>query len=237
MILRSAALSDIGKVRDSNQDRFVCDDLLGLYGVADGIGGLPGGAEAAQSSLDTVRQLVQQADSSRHLADITIAANTAVLKLGHTLSPRHGIGTTLTWGLFRQRRLYLSHVGDTRCYALRHGLAVCLTRDHSWENELKAMNDSKSVSYGTQNPHALTRCIGQAGPFEADHFTRNVVAGDRYLFCSDGVCRGMPEDELIEILREGSDPQRMVEGLVAAANQHGGGDNSTAVAICVDALD
>ena len=92
MHLRSAALTDIGRIRRANEDRLLRDETLNLYGVADGVGGLPGGAEAAQCAIDIVHHAVQTANGEPDLERVTLEANTAVSQLGFRLSPHFGIG-------------------------------------------------------------------------------------------------------------------------------------------------
>src|SRR5882724_6310125 len=98
-LLRAAALTDIGRVRRQNEDRFLFDEAGGLFGVADGVGGLPGGAEAAQESLDDVTKALKALPPSEepNLTTIVQHANQSVLDLGRRISPAMGIGTTLTF--------------------------------------------------------------------------------------------------------------------------------------------
>jgi len=116
MQLRSAAFTDIGRIRRQNEDRLMCDETLGLFGVADGVGGLPGGAEAAQCAVDHVIKLLRESTNPPDLELITLETNHAVAQLGFKLSPHFGIGATLTYGIFREGKVRLSHVGDSRCY-------------------------------------------------------------------------------------------------------------------------
>ncbi len=237
MHLRSAALSDIGRIRRINEDRVLRDEALHLYGVADGVGGLPGGAEAAQCAVEMVHHGVQKAVGEPDLTQITLEANEAVSQLGFRFSPHFGIGTTLTWGLFRRGHLNLAHVGDSRCYAYRRGEVECLTMDHSVENEAKARRAKGELIWvNEQHRNALTRCVGQSTPLEVDTLQRPLEAGDRYLFCSDGVTRMIRENELVDHLGRMVDPHLIIRELVDTANLRGGLDNSTAVLIFVDSM-
>jgi serine/threonine protein phosphatase PrpC len=237
MLLRSAALTDIGKVRRANEDRLLRDETLNLFGVADGVGGLPGGAEAAQCAVDIVHHAVQMANGEPNLSEITLEANYAVSQLGFRLSPHFGIGTTLTYGLFRRGELQLAHVGDSRCYALRNGELEMLTLDHSVENEAKARRARGELIWvNEQHRNALTRCIGQTTPLDVDLLTRPLAAGDRYLFCSDGVTRLVRDEELAEQLRRDVAPNVVLREIVDLANLRGGLDNSSAVLVVVDSV-
>jgi protein phosphatase len=235
MQLRSAARTDIGKVRSRNEDRLLCDDRLRLYGVADGIGGLPGGADAAQLAIELVQTGIRNLRKPGQLADIVREINTAVAALGRRVSPRQGIGTTLIFGVFRDRRLDLAHVGDSRCYCLRDGRLACLTTDHSVENEARAKaSQGLPCWYNPAQRHALTRCIGQAASLEVDTLRHGLRDGDRYLFCSDGITRLIDEAELAPRLAAAAAPAEITRDLVTLASHRGGLDNATAVLVCVD---
>ena len=136
--LRVAFFTDIGKVRKENEDRYLCEESMRLFGVADGVGGLPGGAEAAQEAVEMVTALVFSAKSGPlDLRSIVTAANDSVSSLGMRLSPGLGIGSTLTFACVRDSQLKLAHVGDSRAFAWRAGNLTCLTEDHSVENEAR----------------------------------------------------------------------------------------------------
>src|SRR5262249_1428756 len=113
--IRSAALSDVGHLRSQNEDRYVQDDVAAVYGIADGVGGLPGGEQAAQMAVDEVLRGARQiaADGQPDLESIVQWVNRAVGELGAEVSPNQGIGTTLTFAVVRGNNLHLAHVGDS----------------------------------------------------------------------------------------------------------------------------
>ncbi len=233
MKLRFAALTDIGKVRPENEDRFLCNEKLGLFGVADGIGGLPGGAEAAACTVDFITAGIKEGVAN--LTTLTQAANEAVLELGQRLNPAFGIGSTLTYGLFNDGRLALAHVGDSRCYAVKKGRILQLTEDHSLENEarhLRAMGQNVRVSESNRN--TLTRCIGQPGLPKVDVQEYPLTPGDRYFFATDGMTRMIPEPALAEILLRDGTPDELLRTIIALALERGGYDNATGVLVFVD---
>lgn len=235
MQLRSAALTDIGRIRRENEDRFLCDEPLDLFGIADGVGGLPGGAEAAQCAVDLVKKLVSTSSAVPDLELITLETNHAVSQLGFRMSPHFGIGSTLTFGIFRDGKLRLAHVGDSRCYLLRGNDLECLTLDHSVENEARARRARGELIWvNEQHRNALTRCIGQSTPLEVDVTVRTVMPKDRYLFCSDGVTRTIREEELAEILSHDDEPINILQEIIDLANVRGGLDNATGVLIFID---
>src|ERR1051325_12182352 len=116
--LRAAALSDIGRVRRENEDRFLLDEDAKLFGVADGVGGLPGGGEAAQMAVEEIASVLHTgpANGDHDLIAAVQQANQQVAALGQKISPAMGIGTTLTIGCLLQNTLTIAHVGDSRCY-------------------------------------------------------------------------------------------------------------------------
>ena len=236
-LLRAAALTDIGRVRRNNEDRYFCDDTAGLYGIADGVGGLPGGAEAAQHTVDEISGAIHALPPDREpdLTAIVQHTNESVAALGQKISPAMGIGTTLTFGCVRDGAFKLAHVGDSRAYLLRKGEFIRLTEDHSVENEARLRRaKGEVVYYHEANRNALTRCIGQPTPPEVDLITRPLVAGDRYLFCTDGVTRMIPDSELGELTAQADTPDEALRAIVSLAVRRGGPDNATGVLVFVD---
>lgn len=236
-LLRAAALTDIGRVRRNNEDRYLFDEAAQLFGIADGVGGLPGGAEAAQHTVDEISGAFHAVPPNANvdLTAIVQHANESVAALGHKISPAMGIGTTLTFGCVRDGIFKLAHVGDSRAYLLRGRDFFRLTEDHSVENEARMRRArGEVVYYHEANRNALTRCIGQPTPPEVDLISRPLVAGDRYLFCTDGVTRMVQDQELAEFLSANSTPAEILQTIVSMAVRRGGPDNATGVLVFVD---
>lgn len=237
--IRAAALTDIGRVRRENEDRFLLDEKALVFGVADGVGGLPGGAEAAQLAVEEISVAFHNAPSDRP-PDIEAAvqqANRMVAALGQEISPSMGIGTTLTIGCIRGGHLTIAHVGDSRCYGTHAREFARLTEDHSVENEARLRRArGEVVYYHEANRNALTRCIGQPTAPEVDLITREIAPGDRYLFCTDGVTRMLPDPEIGQLLLRFDDPHLLLKEIVGLAVRRGGPDNATGVAVFVDAV-
>lgn len=236
-LLRSAALTDIGRVRRKNEDRFLHDPAQMLFGVADGVGGLPGGAEAAKRTIEEISAGIEGAPprAALNLEQIVQRASHRVHALGAEISPVMGIGSTLTFGVVRHHQLHLAHVGDSRGYAWRAGEIVQLTEDHSVENEARMRRArGEIVYYNESNRQALTRCMGQPGSPEVDLIDRPLLAGDRYLFCTDGVSRMIREPELGELLAAPLEPDPLLRQIIDLAIRRGGPDNATGVLVFVD---
>lgn len=234
MKLRSAALSDIGKLRSENQDRCIREESLGLFGVADGVSGLPAGADAAQAAKDALvgafRRLNPETEPD--LAEIVRQVSRAVTERGLDVSPLLGIATTLVFGWASPGRLRLAHVGDSRCYALQGGKFGCLTEDHSVENE--ARRQRQPLPYAGVNRGALVRCVGQLPLPVADLIDRQLRAGDRFLFCTDGVTRVITEAELRSLVTSAAEPGPALQQLIALVLKRGAPDNASAVLLLVD---
>ncbi|MDF9832803.1 serine/threonine protein phosphatase PrpC [Ereboglobus sp. PH5-5] len=237
MQIRSAAATDIGKVRRANEDRFVCDDALHLYGVADGIGGLPGGAEAAQIAVTTLRKEITAMPDGAipDLVPATRRINQAVCSLAAKISPI-GMGTTLTYAVLRENQFCLAHVGDSRCYRIRDGKLTPLTMDHTVENDARRRAAAGYAGYNEAQRKSLTRCIGQQGYPEVDTLQLPLQANDRYFFCSDGIDKAINELELAVMLTKDDAPADILARLIDTANERGGRDNATCVLVQVDAL-
>jgi serine/threonine protein phosphatase PrpC len=237
--IRAAALTDIGRIRRENEDRFICEVDSLLFGVADGVGGLPGGAEAAELAVHEVASGFHATVNANEpdLAHIVQSTNTAVASLGLKLSPGMGIGTTLTIGYIRGNAMKLAHVGDSRCYLGGQGEFLRLTEDHSVENEARLRRArGEVVFYHEANRNALTRCIGQPTRVDIDLISRPLTVGDRYLFCTDGVTRMVPDRDLAMFVMKHPAPEDGLREIISAAVTRGGPDNATGVMIYVDAV-
>lgn len=233
--LRAAALTDIGRVRQRNEDRYLLDLDTRVFGIADGVGGLPGGADAAQRAVDEVAAALREAGPTPDYTAIVHQVNQSVHTLGIKLSPSMGIGSTLTFGQIRDNLMHLVHVGDSRCYGYRQGRIQLLTEDHSVENEAKARRArGETVYYHEANRNALTRCIGQPTPPLVDLIERTLEVGDRYLFCTDGVTRLVRDAELTDMIDRDASPEDVLEEIISLAVRRGGPDNATGVIVFID---
>jgi serine/threonine protein phosphatase PrpC len=234
MKFRSAALSDIGRVRRQNEDRYLRDEALHAYGVADGVGGLPGGADAARTTIEAIQEALSRQPPKRavELVPIVQAVNDSVSALGEDISPGVGIGTTLTFGVIKGEKLLLAHVGDSRCYRVRGKRIEMLTEDHSVENEARHRRArGESAEFSERFRHALTRCIGQPVKPEVDVKEFPLTAGDVFLFASDGVTRVIDDRELAVIVGGTRPLEERLTDLITRVNERGGPDNATAVLV------
>ena len=237
MNLRSFALTDIGRVRPENEDSFLCHDAHRLYAVADGIGGLPSGAQASQLTIAVLEKLFKELPAGQKIdyAKVLTEINRQVFALGRVLSPQYGIGSTLTFAHLTGVKLHIGHVGDSSALRLRSNLLEQLTNDHTVESEMRdRVARGEPMSMLMENRNALTRCIGQPPPLEGECLTHTVLPHDKYLLATDGITRFVTRAEIRDILEQAGEPAEAAPRLIALANQRGGLDNATAVLLFFD---
>jgi protein phosphatase len=228
MMIKVGATSDIGQVREGNEDSFLVLDPL--YAVADGMGGHRGGEVASNLALQTIERMFSAQEGT--LTEQVEQANRAVFERSQSDREVAGMGTTLTAALVQGAQVRLAHVGDSRAYLYRDGELQLLTEDHTLVHKM-LMEGEISESEAETHPHRsiLTRALGVDGNVQVDEGVVEMRNGDRLLLCTDGLT-GMASDEQIKaVLEESKDPQEAVDRLVRAANRAGGIDNITAVVI------
>jgi len=227
----AAAITDLGLLRRQNEDRFLCDAGLALFGVADGVGGLPAGARAARAAVSTATATFALADikTAPDWRPIVEAVNAAVVTTGKSVGGRLGIASTLTLGTVVDDQLLIAHIGDSRCLLIRGGQARCLTTDHSAENEAK-LNPAKPAPPERWRL-ALARCLGQSGGLNPDFLTESLKPDDRVLFVTDGITRVISEAEIVDVLVGEAPIHERLAGLIELAYARGAPDNATAVLV------
>lgn len=234
MQLDSHGISDIGLARRRNEDSFLVDRNRAAFAVADGLGGLPNGALASSTAItmlaDALAGGVRPKDLERLFKDI----NLEVYNLGQHLNPDTGIGTTLTVGVVDRDALEIFHVGDTAIYRFQRETWGQLTVDHTMEQEIRSRPDyNPQIPIPRRHSHVLTRCLGQIEDLPVDTVSVPLVSGDRILFCSDGVTLAITPDEIHQRIFQATSPDRAVRDLIDLANERGGLDNATAIALFV----
>ncbi len=226
MKVTAAAASDIGLVREGNEDSYLT--LAPLFAVADGMGGHRGGEVASQLAVETLERTFQAGQGE--LTDQVQEANRVVFERSVTDRQVAGMGTTLTVALVEGDRIRLAHVGDSRAYLLRDGELRLLTQDHTLVHQMVLEGEISEQEAQTHPQRSvLTRALGVDVLVEIDDETVAVRPGDRLLLCTDGLTSMVSEEEIGEILREVPDTREAAERLVRAANDGGGADNTTVV--------
>ena len=235
--LRFAARSDVGLLRDLNEDSMYAGPRL--LAIADGMGGHAAGEVASRVAIQSVAPLDDDDPGADLIGGLRNAAETASGYLHDMVnadSALEGMGTTLTALLFAGQRLGLLHIGDSRCYLLRDGQLSQVTHDHTFVQHLV---DEGRITPEEASTHPqrsmITRSLTGRGELEMDLSIREVRVGDRYLVCSDGLSGPVSEQTLAETLTNAGDPVAACEQLVELALRAGGPDNvSVIVADVVD---
>jgi protein phosphatase len=228
MNIRVGVATDIGQVREGNEDAYLV--VAPLYAVADGMGGHRGGEVASSLALETVQQLFERQEGT--LADQVARANRAVYDRSQSDRSVSGMGTTLTAALVDGNEVHLVHVGDSRAYLLRDARLTQLTEDHTLVHRMVVEGEITADEAET-HPHRsiLTRALGVDESVQVDEGDVQVETGDRLLLCTDGLTGMVPAEQIQEIMLDASDPQEVVDRLVRVANSAGGIDNITAVVL------
>ena len=255
MELSFAAATDVGRQRNHNEDNFLIDKKLRLFMVADGMGGHAAGEIASSIAVHEIRdavnnnrdlidryrvehQGVQSYEILQVLEHAIQAACGAVHQRAQDEPDKRGMGTTATVlliaGAGDHLRGFIAHVGDSRVYLARQNQCHILTEDHSLMNELvrrgKLNREQIESSPYKQYKNAVTRAVGVYGSVEVDTFDFDILPGDRFLLCSDGMYAYVDENELPRQLADG-DVKVVPQKLVDLANVGGGHDNITAVVV------
>lgn len=249
LVIRAAGGTDIGCVRQRNEDAFFIDAANGIFIVADGLGGHGGGDKAAQMATtllpDIVRRRMAILPEPLSSNDPTIAPMLAdsLHELGHRIREAGGsrleykdMGATIVLALLTAHHAHIAHMGDSRAYLLRDNGLRQLTDDHSIVG-LLVRNGEITPREAENHPAKgrLSRFAGMEADVPAATRTIEMQPGDRLLLCTDGLWGMLTDSELKAILAEGNDPEVTCRSLLAAGNQAGGEDNLTGV-VC-DLLD
>ncbi|MGE5225555.1 MAG: Stp1/IreP family PP2C-type Ser/Thr phosphatase [Planctomycetaceae bacterium] len=228
MRIEAGVATDIGRVRDGNEDSYLVEPPL--YAVADGMGGHRGGEVASQLALETLEERFAAQEGS--LADQVRAANRAVFERSASDRKVTGMGTTLTAALVAGGSAHLAHVGDSRAYLLRAGSLRRLTEDHTLVTRMvKAGEITEAEAAVHPHRNVLTRVLGTEPDLDLDEQDVGLLEGDRLLLCSDGLTVMVTEDQIQAILETTPSAQEAADRLVRAANRAGGIDNITVVVL------
>ncbi|MDO3705452.1 protein phosphatase 2C domain-containing protein [Micromonospora sp. C28SCA-DRY-2] len=236
LTLRYAAHSDRGLIRDGNQDSVYAGPRL--LAVADGMGGMAAGDVASNIVIGAMAPLDEDVPGDALVDALRSAVGTANQQLRDTVDANpqlEGMGTTLTATLFSGSKLGMVHIGDSRAYLLRNGEFAQITKDDTY---VQMLVDEGRISAEEASSHPqrslLTRAL-DGRDIDPEYSVRQVLPGDRYLICSDGLSGVVSADTIADTMREYADPQQCVERLVQLALRGGGPDNITV--IIADATD
>jgi serine/threonine protein phosphatase PrpC len=250
----AAGLSDVGLQREHNEDSFIVLNDFDLYVVADGMGGHRAGDVASRIATETIGEFFKSTanddvtwpfhfdtnlseEENRLLTGIRVA-NRQIFERSSRSRECQGMGTTVVGAMFslRKQRMYIGHVGDSRCYRVRHGKIQQLTRDHSLVNDyLVAMPDLTDEQRSELPKNVITRALGMQDQVIVDLQHDDPQAGDVYVICSDGLSGMLTDEEIERIVTTSPDIRSACRKLIEKANDQGGEDNITAVLIKIEA--
>jgi protein phosphatase len=249
MRIRYAAKTDPGLKRNHNEDYFSLIEDEQLFLVADGMGGHACGEVASKMAADVVREFFNRSkddDSTwpfkmdrqlsylenRLVVGIKLA-NQRIFEAASRDARLKGMGTTVVISQIAGDRLYIAHVGDSRCYRIRGEGVSQLTRDHSLLEDYKDARPDMSDEEQRKFPHknVITRALGMRETVQVDVAADDIQDGDIFVLCSDGLSGMLDNKKLVETVKKSDDLEHAVTGLVDAANQAGGTDNITVLAL------
>ena len=243
--MKLAGKTDVGRVRQDNQDDYRAGELPGDAAwllVCDGMGGARGGREASQSACDVIEHCFQEQYASKclpgeeepFLKKTLLSANRFVFQKALREESLAGMGTTAVCALVRSGKVFLCHAGDSRAYLYRDGQLAQLTHDHSYVQELVDCG-TITVEEAEHHPqkNIITRALGVDYRLEPEFATAQLHSGDILLLCSDGLTNAVPKEQLEQLLRTGKFYD-LPDLLIRTANENGGPDNITALLLCVE---
>jgi serine/threonine protein phosphatase PrpC len=244
---RFAGLTDVGKVRSGNEDNLLLQPAIGLFAVADGMGGHAAGEVASRMAIETLDDSIGQngleglipESAGERLVEAFQQGNRKICDSVQTRDEWRGMGTTIVALMTVGDQAVIGHVGDSRAYLLRGGELQRLTNDHSWVSEqvrLGLMTDDEAHKHPLRN--IVTRAMGNRIDLQVELTRHAIEEGDLFLLCSDGLNSMLGDDHIQELLRANqSDPEAACRALVDAANQKGGEDNVTVIVVAAEGDD
>jgi serine/threonine protein phosphatase PrpC len=248
----AVARTDVGRKRDGNEDSFCVAPDLGLFVVADGMGGHAAGEVASRLAVHTILEWMAKSLSGEDVemvrppaarcsreANFLLSsirqANRIIFEAAQSRREYAGMGTTVVSVLAVDDHVVLAHVGDSRIYRIRDDRIVQLSRDHSLvQQQVERGIISPQEAHGSQYRHLITRALGLKESLEVELEEQPARPGDVLLLCSDGLSDLVEDEEMLAILREhGDELEKACQALVDRANYKGGDDNITALLIQV----
>lgn len=252
MELQAFGKTDVGRKRKHNEDDFLVDSELGLFVVADGMGGHAAGEVASAKAVEVIKDFVRSkratldayaADPNNFdlrdqcqdiVAHAIQKASSEIFEMAQQSDEKRGMGTTTVMVLRAGPKAIVGHVGDSRVYLLRNGDSHQLTEDHTLVNaQLKQGLLTKEEAENVTFQNVITRSVGYQKSVQVDTLLTDLLPGDRFLLCSDGLSGYIKDDEWEKFLA-GASPGDLPDKLIQLANHRGGKDNITAIILEVE---
>lgn len=237
-LLEVALASDVGRLRQNNEDAVAENRALGLILLADGMGGYNAGEIASSMAISEILNALQTAPSApplstaQRLEQAILGAHDKIYALSQTDPACAGMGTTLVAAVFEGEQVCVAHVGDSRLYRLRDGELSCLTRDHSLLEEMIARGQlSRDDAHEFVKKNVVTRALGVEAGTEVEINEWSTAVGDIYLACSDGLNDMISDEAIARRLQQGRQGlmQDLAQALINDALAAGGRDNVSVV--------
>jgi protein phosphatase len=237
--------TDVGRRREGNEDALLVLPKLGVFAVADGVGGQNSGEIASRKAMGGVEEFLEAnplggAEGLEgkyrdnwlrgYFSRCFQKVNAEIMALAASEPDYASMATTAVLCYFEPETLYVVNVGDSRAYILREGVLTQLTEDHTYVNDLiRAGTLTRGEARIHPKKNIITRAIGSAKSIEPDFFRFDLHPGDRVLLSTDGLHGEVSDDEIARILALDEAPNELCRLLVKAANEKGGNDNITVV--------
>lgn len=232
-MLEAFGASDPGCVRSNNEDYFLVVPAIGLYLVADGMGGAQAGEHASRLAAETIEQAVQENPKAMDCDGLVVAfgrANQRVMDAAAGNPSMEGMGTTLVAAVEKDGDLLIASVGDSRVYTLENGTLQAITEDQTWVNEVgRRLGIDEENLKNHPMRHVLTMAIGVSENLRVHTHRIQPKPGMVILLCSDGLHGVVSDEELKKALSAGASLEAKSKDLIALARAHGGPDNITTV--------
>lgn len=228
-------LTDKGKIRSENQDRFLVDEKNGVFAVADGVGGLPLGGLASETAINTLKAFLARPSKKEDYSRLFNEINRNIWQAGVDAGEHKGIATTLTVAKLKKDALNIDHIGDCMVLLFNGKLWEECTTSHTAEKEIRnSLPKNKKIRLPERFSHTLTRCLGLPIDVDRDITHKKIKPGQRVLICSDGVTKVLDNDILLKKVIESTSAEDYVKNIMAEVNARGSPDNATAIALFFD---
>jgi len=255
-LIKASGITDVGLKREGNEDYFSTDDALGLYVVADGMGGHLAGEIASKMAVELIyKSFSHWMESEAELQDVFGMPDQTLTKKGNYIlssirlanrvihemalmhDEYHGMGTTIAVLAVFQGQVIAANVGDSRIYMLRNGHLERLSKDHTIVSEQVEMGIMEPKDAETSPlKHVLTKNLGSAEFVTAEVFEFEPADGDRFLLCSDGLTDLVNDEELLQMIQAEENPEVLCRNCVDEALKRGGHDNTTVVSVFLSGI-
>ena len=240
--MRISAKTDVGKVRPNNQDSYAAGEFqngVTWVVVCDGMGGYRGGNIASSAAVKTISERItgsyrenMTSSSIKNLLVTSITnANFEIFDMAAANEELKGMGTTVVAALITKKAIYIAHAGDSRAYLVADGKLRQITKDHSVVQELVDSGEiTREQAMDHPQKNLITRALGVEEIVKVDFTVEDIKGDETLLICTDGLTNEVTEDEILRVLSE-KPFEEVADTLVDMANENGGNDNITAVAI------